>query len=305
MSLITISRGIGCGGLTIARLVAEALNIELFDDKRLQEEALRLGIRSEDLVSLNEKKPGLFDRILNRRPEMYLDFMEAVVYGVAKAGNGVILGHGSQMLLRDFGCALHVHIHAQDATRVRNLIDQKGLSREAAGKLIRQSVARQQGFFQYAFQKDWKDPGLYDLIINTEQIGIDLAAKIITEAARSETMQACSLTAVTAMERLSLKKKIEGFLLENDINISKLLIEVPEAGIAEVNGLAYSVEEKTRIDAVLKSVPGLTELRGFVTTMSARSGEGRGLAALPLDRRAYQATPKGGCLFQRRWKPRA
>jgi cytidylate kinase len=267
MSLITISRGIGCGGLIIARQVAEALDLDLFDDQRLQEEALRLGIRSKDLVSLDEKKPGLFDRILNRRPELYLDFMEAVVYGVAQGGRGVILGHGSQMLLRDFGCALHVHVHAHEAARVRNLMAHKGLSREAAEKLIRQSDARQRGFFQYAFHMDWKDPGLYDLIINTEQIGIDLAAKLITEAARSETMQACSLTAVTAMERLSLKKKIEGFLLEKDINTATLLIEVPEPGVAEVTGLAYSAEEKARIDAVLKSIPGLTELRGSVNIM--------------------------------------
>lgn len=267
MSLITISRGIGCGGSIIARLVAEALKVELFDDQRLQEEALRLGIRSEDLVSLDEKKPGLFDRILSRRPEMYLDFMEAVVYGVAKAGSSVILGHGSQMLLRDFGCALHVHIHANEAARVSNLVDQKGLSREFAEKLIRQSDARQRGFFQYAFHMDWKDPGLYDLIINTEQIGIDLAAKLITEAARSETIQACSLTAVTAMERLSLKKKIEGFLLENDIDTTRLPIEVPEAGVAEVTGLVYSAEEKERIDAALKSISGITELRGTVGIM--------------------------------------
>jgi cytidylate kinase len=267
MSLITISRGIGCGGLIIARLAAEALNLELFDDKRLQEEALRLGIRSEDLVSLDEKKPGLFDRILSSRPELYLDFMEAVVYSVAKTGRGVILGHGSQMLLRDFGCALHVHIHANEAARVRNLMDQKGLNREYAEKLIRHSDARQRGFFQYAFQKDWKDPGLYDLIINTEQIGIDQAAKLITEAARSEAMQACSLTAVTAMERLALKKKIEGFLMENDVNISMLLIEVPEAGIAEVTGLVYSADEKAHIDGVLKSIPGIKELRASVNIM--------------------------------------
>ena len=269
MSLITISRGIGCGGLIIARLVAEALDLDLFDDQRLQEEALRLGIRSEDLVSLDEKKPGLFDRILNRRPELYLDFMEAVVYGVAQGGRGVILGHGSQMLLRDFGCALHVHIHAQDTARMDNLMSQKGLSRAAATKLIRQSDARQQGFFEYAFHMNWKDPGLYDLIINTEQIGIDLAVTLITEAARSENMQACSLTAVAAMERLSLKKKIEGFLLENDINISTLLIEVPEAGVAEITGLTYTEEEKARIDTVLKSIPGLTTLRGSVNIMPA------------------------------------
>ena len=268
MSLITISRGIGCGGLIIARLVAEALQVELFDDKRLQEEALRLGIRSEDLVSLDEKKPGLFDRILNRRPEMYLDFMEAVVYGVAKAGSGVILGHGSQMLLRDFGCALHVHIHANEASRVRNLIDQKGLSSVAATKLIRQSDNRQRGFFQYAFQKDWKDPRT---LRSDHQHGADRHRWSRQADHRGRAFRNHAGLQPDGghgpWERLSLKKKIEGFLMENDIDTAMLLIEVPEAGIAEVTGLVYSPDEKERIDTALKTIPGITELRGSVSIM--------------------------------------
>ena len=40
MSLITITRGIGTGGAAVARQVAEALDIPLYDDDRLQQEAL-------------------------------------------------------------------------------------------------------------------------------------------------------------------------------------------------------------------------------------------------------------------------
>ena len=49
MSLITISRGIGCGGMIIARLVAEGLRLELFDDRKLQEEAIKMGLRTEQI----------------------------------------------------------------------------------------------------------------------------------------------------------------------------------------------------------------------------------------------------------------
>ena len=71
-----------------------------------------MGVRSEDLKSLDETAPGLFDRILGKKPDWYLDIMEAVVYKVSRQGQGVIIGHGSQMLLRDFGCALHIRVHA-------------------------------------------------------------------------------------------------------------------------------------------------------------------------------------------------
>ena len=94
MPLITISRGIGCGGMIIARLVAEGLKLELFDDRRLQEEAIKMGLRPENI---DENAPGFLDRILSKKPEIYLDYMESIIYEVAKRGEGVIIGHGSQI----------------------------------------------------------------------------------------------------------------------------------------------------------------------------------------------------------------
>lgn len=105
MSLITISGGKGCGANQVARLIAQAANVELYDDQRLQQEALKQGIQSEDLENLAEKAPGFFDVLRGRRPEAYLDLMESLIYEVSRSGRGVIVGHGSQFLLRDFGCA--------------------------------------------------------------------------------------------------------------------------------------------------------------------------------------------------------
>ena len=122
------------------------------------------------------------------------------------------------MLLRNFECALHVHIYAAESTRIRNLTNLRGMSEEAARKLIRNSDHEQKGFFRYAFHRDWNDPSLYDLIINTEQIGLDNAAQIIVQAAKSNQMQISIPTAAEAMEKLSLKKRIHAALLENDIN---------------------------------------------------------------------------------------
>ena len=255
MALITISRSIGCGGMIIARLVANGLKIELFDDHKLQQQAMEMGIRPEEFKELDEKAPGFLDRIFTRKPEMYLDYMEALVYEVAKKGEGVIIGHGSQMLLRDFECALHVHIYADEATRIRNLMKLKGMSEEASRKLIKKSDHEKEGFFRFAFHMDWSDPSLYDLIINTEQIGLDLAAKIIMEVAGSDQMEACSLTAAESMERLSLVKRIQVVLLENNCNISTLSIDMPEKGFVKISGLASSQDSKKRILKTLKSIP--------------------------------------------------
>jgi cytidylate kinase len=186
MSLITISESIGCGGKAIAALVAKELKLELYDDRRLEEEAIQLGVQPEALKDLDEKAPGIFSRIFSDKPQVYLDLLQGVVYEVAKRGQGIILGHGSQVLLRDFGCALHVRIYGSESSRIEYLMKGRGLSREATEKLIHKTDNEQRGFLQFAFHMNWNDPCLYDLVINRDKLSTDLAAKLVIEAARSQ-----------------------------------------------------------------------------------------------------------------------
>ena len=71
MSLITVTTSIGCAAMSVSQKVAEGLKLELYDDERLQQEALSMGYSTEDLKGFDEKAPGLFDRLLRRRPEIY------------------------------------------------------------------------------------------------------------------------------------------------------------------------------------------------------------------------------------------
>ena len=272
MALITISRGIGCGGLTISRLVADGLKLELYDDEKLHNEAIRMGLKPEAVTEMDEKAPGFFDMILNKHPDVYLDYMEAVVYEVAKRGEGVIVGHGSQVLLRDFECALHVRIQASEATRIQNLMKHRGVSEAAARKLIHKRDHEQRGFFRFAFHMDWNDPSLYDLIINTEQLGIDTAAHLIMEAARSDQIKACSLNAIEAMERLSFKKRVHAALLETDVNVSNLYVEVPEQGVVEISGFTESKEQKKRIGERLKALSGVSKVEDHIVVLDTVRG---------------------------------
>ena len=59
MSLITVTTSIGCGGNRVAQKVAEGLKLDLYDDDRLQQEAISMGYSSEDLKGFDQKAPGL------------------------------------------------------------------------------------------------------------------------------------------------------------------------------------------------------------------------------------------------------
>jgi cytidylate kinase len=260
MPLITITRSLGSGGAEIARCVAKKLDITLYDDEKLQKEAVKLGIRSNDLKSLDEKAPGLFDRIWTNKPELYLNLLESVVYEVSKAGRGVIIGHGSQFLLGEFGCALHVFIYASEACRIHILKERHDVTPEVAEKVIRKNDINQQGMWRYAFHREWNDLSLYDLIINTEKLGTDQAANLIIDTARSQVIQECTMTALDAMERLSVTKRIEAALLRAGFSLSFLHIDVPKKGIAYMRGLVEAGVEPDRLVEVVKKVPGVADV---------------------------------------------
>ena len=270
MSLITISQSMGSADPDIARNVAKKLDLELFDDQRLRERAKQLGIEAEDLKGLDEKAPGFLDSFLSTKPESYLKFMESVIYEVAKEGQGVIMGHGSQILLRDFGCALHVLIHAPQSYRIEQMANTKGLSADAAKKLIQKSDNERKGFFHFAFNLNWDDPSLYDLIINTGKLGSEAAVNLIIETARLDEIKSCSLTALETMEKLSQERAVRAVLLKHNINLSLLHLEMPDNGVVVLRGFAYTDEDKANVIKLVKTVPGITEVTPEIAILEYR-----------------------------------
>jgi len=111
--------------------------------------------------------------------------MESVIYEVSRSGNGIILGHGSQLLLRDFGCALHVLILASEDYRIKQVMANHGLSEKAAEKMIAKSDSERRGFMRFAFKMDLDDMSLYDLVINPEKLGIEGAGRLFWKPLRS------------------------------------------------------------------------------------------------------------------------
>ena len=260
MSLITVTTTIGCGGMEVAKAVAKKLGVTLYDDDRLQEEALNMGFSSEEMKSFDQTAPGLISRLLRRRPAEYLDLMASAVYEVARRGEGIIVGNGAPYFLRNFGCALHVRIHAQEDFRVSRLTEHLGIGEEEARKLIKKGDSDLRGFLQFSFQMDLDDIDLYDAVINVSKIGLEAATAQIVAMANSREIRECSLTALEAMERLSLLKRVEGTMLKNNIDPRELVFDVPEPGVVEITGMISPMRTTGGIVEIVKSVPGVKKV---------------------------------------------
>jgi hypothetical protein len=143
------------------------------------------------------------------------------------------------------------------------------VNRQSAVKIIRKSDHQRNGFFKFAFNIDLDDPSLYDLTINTEKIGNDLASQFVINMANSDEINACSLTALNAMERLSLTKKVEAELLKNDISLTLVHIDAQDEGRLHISGLAANEHEKERIQDVIAGMPDISNVQfdiGVVTS---------------------------------------
>lgn len=260
MPLITITHTFGSEGLEVARRVAEALGCELFDDSRLKRLVQEKGISAEEFNRLDERTPGYWASFFRSRPQIFVNMLESAIYEAAHKGEGVIVGHGSQVLLRNFDCAFHVRLFAPETRRVDRLVSEKGLSRDAAIRLVRAQDREQANFFKFAFQMELDDPALYDLVVNTHKLAPATAARIVVDAARSEELRACSLTALETMDRLALEKQIRAALMEARVDPSLVLVEARADGVVHVGGVSANDEDRQRVAAIVRAVSGVKKV---------------------------------------------
>jgi len=256
MPLITITQSMGCDGLAVARRVADDLHVDLYDDSKLKEQAIRMGLDVGKLEGFQDRAPTWFNRLMGDKPEIYANLIGSVIYEAARSGEGVIIGHGSQVLLQDFSCAMHVLVTATTERRISNLMG-KNFTREAAEKVIHKSDSQNREFFRFAFHKDWDDPSLYDLCVNPGKIGIERASQTIVETARYSELKACNIYALEAIERLSQTKRIEAALLELDLRSMGVRVEMPQKGVVHISGVLHNQEDKARIPEIIKGIPGV------------------------------------------------
>jgi cytidylate kinase len=102
-----------------------------------------------------------------------------VIRGVAARDNVVILGRGSQAILRHEPGVLHVYAAADTEQRIGRLVQAEGMRRHDAEQRIKQSDAGRREFHRHYFKLEADDPSLYDLAVHTGRIPMPLAVRLV------------------------------------------------------------------------------------------------------------------------------
>jgi cytidylate kinase len=189
MAILTISHEMGSGGAEIGMALATRLGYTYVDNEELLGRAQKYGLAEERLARLVEDRPSWVERF-DAETRRCILALQAVLYEFAQADNVVLIGGGGQWLLRGVPHALRTRIVApfpERVTRLTATLSAQGRERvtpKTVAQFIRRDDIQKASRMRYLFDADIKDPGLYDILINTAGFSRAAAVQLLAEVAR-------------------------------------------------------------------------------------------------------------------------
>ncbi len=201
--VVTIARQFGSGGAEIGHLVAKTSKLQYIDYGIIEEVARRFGVDVQHASRQDEQTAGMAGHILDAirasnpfivnygtlstqspvptqaKELAYLHLTQRIVLELATEGDAVIVGRGSQFLLRNMPRTLHTYIFAPLPHRIKNVMEQYHLNHTAAERFIEQRDYEHDSYLRRYYGTDGHQPGLYHLLINTSLFPLELAADLI------------------------------------------------------------------------------------------------------------------------------
>jgi cytidylate kinase len=114
----------------------------------------------------------------------FLEVTTAVIQDLARQGDVVINGRGSNIILKDWPGVLHIGLWAHMDKRVSILMTRHHIHEHEARDLATRMETARKAYFRKFFKADPYHPSHYDLMINMDKFDFTSAANVIIEAAK-------------------------------------------------------------------------------------------------------------------------
>ena len=183
--VLTVAREYGSGGGEIAEVIAHELGWRLIDKDLITEISRMEKVSASEVAAFDEKVDPWIHRITRSiwgvgadgiSPIAPVDMFDAektanlakrTINEAYKMGQCVIVGRGSQCVLRGKEDVFHVFVYADWEERVRKIRSHKGPGKEVDA-MIRSIDAERSEYIRLNFRQNWLNPYLYDLMINSK-----------------------------------------------------------------------------------------------------------------------------------------
>ena len=211
MPVITIGRQFGAGGATVGRMLADRLKADFLDSRIIDEVARRLQLPKEEVEAEDEQPGSLLARLLvalgsasteplipaeagaawtppNAAPtfdtrKAILQITQHVIEEAARSGNVVIVGRGGAYLLRDHPGALHLFLRAEEAVRVKAIMERLSITgADEARKRLKQTDENWTAYIRQVYGHDRIHPAHYDMVLDTGRLGYEATVDSVLAA---------------------------------------------------------------------------------------------------------------------------
>jgi cytidylate kinase len=204
MAVITISRQYGAGAMALGHRLADKYGYTLASREIVQSIADKAKVSTDFVLSV-EKEAGtrlsrFMTRIISSRgmaskilrddsgyidEKLYLDYLVLTVVQIADEGNAVIMGRGSQYILRTHPDAYHILLVDDLENRIRRVEKREKISFEQAARIVNHEDKRRLSLYHRLGKQDYDRPGLYHLVLNMSRLSLDKAFNLVVNLMES------------------------------------------------------------------------------------------------------------------------
>ena len=213
MSIITISQDMYSRGEEIAEKVAQSLGYECIGPENIGDLCKSHGFPLNKIERALRDSPGIFDH-LSPKKEQYLAMFRALFFETMRHDNVVYHGLAGHIFLADIPNVIKVRVTEDLEERARRGMLRNGLSFKETKKIIIKKEKERSRWTKQMFDKDDKNPQLYDLYLNLKNISLDMAVAIIVDMAKLS-LNGNALIMRKRLKDMALAAKIEASLLES------------------------------------------------------------------------------------------
>lgn len=268
MSIVAVSQTLGSLGDEIGRAFARTLSYEFADREIILQAAKRFGGPVMELDHLTEEKPTLWEWFTETQRH-YLTYVEAIIWEMAARDRVVLLGRGAPFVLQKVRYALRVRITAPESQRAKRLENQEGLTASAALDRVRQSDRERGARMRFLYHVDWADPLCYDLVLNTERVGVTEAVGLVRQALQNERVQSTP-ESLAEVKNLSLAALAKAALLAHPYTRQVRLSVSCANGQLTLSGTVEHEEIRGVAEEIVAKIPGITGVRSQLAVVPAR-----------------------------------
>lgn len=193
--IVTIARQYGSGGREVGQRLSELTGYKFYDKNLITMAAQKSGLSSEALGNVDEKAANSLLYTLALGSSSYNHGIEHVnlpindklfvlqseiIKELAESGEGsVIVGRCADYVVSGNPRLVRIFISADFSNRVKTVMDRHGLLESQAKDLTIKTDKRRSNYYSYYTGEKWGKTDKYDLIVNTDRIGIEGAAQLI------------------------------------------------------------------------------------------------------------------------------